>query len=670
MTKVYNISFLILAFCSISVFAQRTYETNPDSKRANVWYFGQNAGINFNTYPPTALTDGKVNTYEGCASLCDTAGNLLIYTDGQTVWNSNHDTLINGKGLLGDNSSTQAALIIIHPQKPNLAYIITTPHHSDFINIGARYNIIDIIKNEVIVKNAWLHGNSTEKITAVKHANGRDIWITGHEMGNDSFFSYLLTQNGIAPCVAYNKAGNDLIDFTGNGQGELKYSSDGKMLALTFYVDGLVQVFDFDNSNAQIKWQQNINTNRYVYGLEFSLNSQYLYVFERENLLFKFNLINKQKNTLRTMNESLRGGICKSPYGDILFNMADSTYLNNIFNSNNSSSIVQYNSIVLNKRTQYNLPNFNQSIFYNPAIDYSYSINCHNHEVAFHGSDTFGADSHIWESKKVYGINSYGLIGSTKDINYAFSDTGTYQVRYIASNINRADTIIKTIVLLDKMPLNPLGHDTVFCADKSILVNKTINENTCLLWHNGSQSNSQSFDSAGVYWVLRTNKAYCQMIDTFAITTTPLPNKPLLSHRNDTLYSTVIVADSFVWFKNGTRIYNNYPHLKINELGNYQLKIINNSCESISDIIQVNALDVKDSYLNIITVYPNPTQNSIQIEGLNLPNKVELISVNGKIFTLPIVVNRIDISSLSKGTYILKIIDTNNQTLIKQIIKQ
>jgi hypothetical protein len=399
MIKKHYISFLILAFCSISVFAQMQYETNPDAKRANVWYFGQYAGINFNTYPPTALTDGKVNTYEGCASLCDTAGNLLIYTDGQTVWNGIHDTLINGKGLLGDNSSTQAALILTHPQSPNLAYIITTPYAYDYKTIGARYNIIDLNKNEVILKNAWLHGNSTEKITAVKHANGRDIWITGHEMGNDSFFSYLLTQNGIAPCVTYNKAGSEMINFIFNGQGEMKYSSDGKLLALTFYVDGLVQVFDFDNSNAQIKWQQNINTNRMVYSLEFSLNNQYLYVFEFEDLLFKYDLISKQKTILRNMNARIGGGICKSPHGDILFNMADSTYLSTIKNSNLPSSQIQYNSIMLNKNTQYKLPNFNQSIFYNPNINFNFEINCHNHNVSFLGSDTFEANDFIWGKK-------------------------------------------------------------------------------------------------------------------------------------------------------------------------------------------------------------------------------------------------------------------------------
>ena len=41
------------------------------------WYFGDRAGLNFNTSPPTALTDGALTTLEGCATISDSAGNLL-----------------------------------------------------------------------------------------------------------------------------------------------------------------------------------------------------------------------------------------------------------------------------------------------------------------------------------------------------------------------------------------------------------------------------------------------------------------------------------------------------------------------------------------------------------------------------------------------------------------
>lgn len=52
---------------------------------ANNWYFGQNAGVSFATGDPVALTDGQLNTWEGCSSISASNGSLRFYTDGITV---------------------------------------------------------------------------------------------------------------------------------------------------------------------------------------------------------------------------------------------------------------------------------------------------------------------------------------------------------------------------------------------------------------------------------------------------------------------------------------------------------------------------------------------------------------------------------------------------------
>jgi len=51
---------------------------------ANHWYFGENAGLDFSSGNPVAIT-GQLVTIEGCASIADASGNLLFYTDGTTV---------------------------------------------------------------------------------------------------------------------------------------------------------------------------------------------------------------------------------------------------------------------------------------------------------------------------------------------------------------------------------------------------------------------------------------------------------------------------------------------------------------------------------------------------------------------------------------------------------
>jgi hypothetical protein len=97
-------------------------------KEGNVWYFGENAGLDFNSGSPVALTDGMLNTDEGCASICDANGSLLFYTDGMTVYNRNHGIMPNGTGLLGHSSSTQSAIIVKKPMSNNLYYIFTVDY--------------------------------------------------------------------------------------------------------------------------------------------------------------------------------------------------------------------------------------------------------------------------------------------------------------------------------------------------------------------------------------------------------------------------------------------------------------------------------------------------------------------------------------------------------------
>ena len=97
---------LVFFFSSNKLFAQG---------EANIWYFGHGAGLDFNSGTPIAITDGALNTVEGCASISNSSGSLLFYTNGATVWNKQHQPMPNGTGLMGDSSSTQAAVIVPKP---------------------------------------------------------------------------------------------------------------------------------------------------------------------------------------------------------------------------------------------------------------------------------------------------------------------------------------------------------------------------------------------------------------------------------------------------------------------------------------------------------------------------------------------------------------------------
>src|SRR5258708_3864071 len=70
-------------------------------KEMNNWFFGYNAGLDFNAGAPV-FQSGSLRNWEGCASISDRYGHLLFYTDGMTVWDRLHRVMPNGAGLKGD----------------------------------------------------------------------------------------------------------------------------------------------------------------------------------------------------------------------------------------------------------------------------------------------------------------------------------------------------------------------------------------------------------------------------------------------------------------------------------------------------------------------------------------------------------------------------------------
>ena len=100
--------------------------SQSDKNNANIWYFGDRAGIDFNSGTSVALIDGQIDTQEGIATICDNQGEFLFYTDGNTVWDRNHNPMPNGNNSLnGHYSATQTAIIVPNLSDTNLYYIFT-----------------------------------------------------------------------------------------------------------------------------------------------------------------------------------------------------------------------------------------------------------------------------------------------------------------------------------------------------------------------------------------------------------------------------------------------------------------------------------------------------------------------------------------------------------------
>ncbi len=250
-------------------------------KESYNWYFGRNAGITFINGPPEAVHDGRMDSFEGCATISDYKGDLLFYTDGINVWNSGHEIMENGTGLKGNPSATQSGIIVPYPGNKDLYYIFTVGDAGK--PDGLNYSIVDISKNgglgEVVIKNIFLHSPVTEKVTAVNYSNSNDIWVVAHDWDSNAFRAYLIKEGGLIGKAVVSSVG---IEHTGlnNYAGYLKASPGGNKLASVINGSSIVQICEFNSKTGAVSNCFIIQNKalKNPYGLEFSPDGSKLYI--------------------------------------------------------------------------------------------------------------------------------------------------------------------------------------------------------------------------------------------------------------------------------------------------------------------------------------------------------------------------------------------------------
>ena len=96
--------------------------------------------------------------------------------------------------------------------------------------------------------------------------------------------------------------------------------------------------------------------------------------------------------------------------------------------------------------------------------------------------------------------------------------------------------------------------------------------------------------------------------------------------------------------------------------------LIDNKNWTIEDAgLDCSTTGVDDQNQLDISIYPNPTNDKLFIQGLSSLSKVSIYNVLGKLVLSQTISKEIDVKQLSKGIYILKIIDEQKETTRKFI---
>jgi len=273
----------------------------------NVWLFGGDGG---DTTPATdsgGVTLIKFNQLEKPeiqnlqnptvfftstnTSICDSAGNLLFYTNGEHVYSNNHKIMSNGIKIAAIIDGygyrlPQGAIALPYPANEDL-YVLLTIEDDPNGALGWKlfYHAIDMSKNQglglVTAKRQLLVQDSLSwgKISATKHANGRDWWFVVPRKYSNMYYVGLLTPNGIL--LDTSTVGEIVYD----GLGQSAFSPNGCKYAKVDSKNSLtpnqISLFDFDRctgklSNYRTHFLNDPNT--FGIGCVFSNDSKLLYI--------------------------------------------------------------------------------------------------------------------------------------------------------------------------------------------------------------------------------------------------------------------------------------------------------------------------------------------------------------------------------------------------------
>jgi gliding motility-associated-like protein len=118
---------IILSFCLLFIKSFYAYA----QMEAAVWAVGNEKQLNFQS-GSLQYIDFSGNPGVN-ATICDKAGNLVLSTNGDTVWNRNNEILINGTGLIEkDNLLFSTPIFIPYPEKEGYYLLIYSYVQSTF----------------------------------------------------------------------------------------------------------------------------------------------------------------------------------------------------------------------------------------------------------------------------------------------------------------------------------------------------------------------------------------------------------------------------------------------------------------------------------------------------------------------------------------------------------
>ena len=259
----------------------------------NIWAFGMNNGLNFNSGTPAPFST-VMQTAEGCAAVCNAAGQLLFYSNGNKVFNANHAVMPNGSGILGNythsptpiGSACQGVAIVPAIGNSTLYYLFTVDP-LELVSAGeqvyTRYTVIDMSLNgglgDVLPtqKNIVIDSGMGEKIAVASGVHCSN-WVIVHKLNDPEFHSFHVDRNGVNPVPVISVSG--LPSPGGYQDGYFKLTMSPNDSLLVNNRAEAPELHDFNRATGVLSNYRKVLTpfGELNYGAAFSADGKKLYI--------------------------------------------------------------------------------------------------------------------------------------------------------------------------------------------------------------------------------------------------------------------------------------------------------------------------------------------------------------------------------------------------------
>ncbi|MBE9465797.1 PKD domain-containing protein [Dyadobacter subterraneus] len=468
----------------------------PTNSEGAKWYFGANAGLDFNNSPPSPLTDGQVNTAEGVSSIANSKGELLFYSDGITIYNKDHKkmdcfAITNCEPLLGSHTSTESVLIVPQPTCRGCEYLYNVFTTTDIQ--GTKYLTVSVVdmrrnngKGAIIEQNTTLQQPTTERLAAVENKKDTTYWVVSHDYGTNKFRIFHATTGGLTETSAPELG--MAHDSLNEAEGYMKFSAADSTTGerrLAVVIPGpptnYVELFKFNDTTGVLTYDKLINLGPApptAYGIEFSSSGEKMYVtfqgdgktksyLKQYDLTFSDSTLVESALVIDSSATQKYGALQMASDGKIYMAVDGSDYLGVIGKpERNSVSTIEYKLEGVNlggKKSGLGLPNMVQD-FSQESSGPGFTADgfCTNEPTTFEAGPICDPkkDTYSW----IFGDGSASPPSKEQKVTHTYTQPGSYLVTL--SQTNECTTMVTkdTVVIYETPPAMNLRANIDTCG--------------------------------------------------------------------------------------------------------------------------------------------------------------------------------------------------------------